>query len=230
MSDLINREEIERRLARLLSKGLQTELDKLLGYLGDPPDLGRVPFEYWQNGWRSIQKDIEPVLVETFVQQAGSMLDQVGIGVDWAQVNSVAANWASRHSEETLLQMFQKTYANVGENVAEYYKQGWNFRQLRERLISSDYSPRRAQMIAVTEAGRAAVEGERAMVKELASVTGKEMIPVWMTANDELARRCPICGNRHLQIIKNGQFPPAHPNCRCSVAWDWPELVNKADM
>ena len=221
MPDVLNREEIERKLARVLSKGLQEELAKLLGYLGDPPDLGRVPFEYWQNGWRSIQKDIEPILMDVFIQQAGAIIDTVGIGVDWAQINSTAMNWSRTYTEDLLQKMFSKTYVHVGENVAEYYKQGWDLRQLRERLIASDYSPRRAQMIAVTEANRAAVEGERATVKELSAITGKEMIPIWMTANDETV--CPFCGPEHGQEIKGNNFPPAHPNCRCGVAWDWPK-------
>jgi len=221
MPEVINRAEIERKLARLVSKGLSAELTKLLGYLGDPPDLTKVPYEYWQNGWRSIQKDVEPVLMDVFLQQAGEIMDSVSIGVDWAQINSVAMNWARTHTEEVMTQMFQKTYVHVGENVAEYYRQGWDLKQLRDRLIASDYSPRRAQMIAVTEANRAAVEGERAMVKELTEITGKEMVPVWMTDNDEHV--CPDCEPRHEKEIKDNDFPPAHPNCRCSVAWDWPK-------
>jgi len=35
---MIDRYEIERKLARVLSKDLRVELDKLLNYLGDPPN------------------------------------------------------------------------------------------------------------------------------------------------------------------------------------------------
>ena len=70
MTEFANRTEIERKLARVLSRDLRGELDKLMGYLGDPPDLSRVPAEYWNNGWRGIQKDVEPILVATFIQQA----------------------------------------------------------------------------------------------------------------------------------------------------------------
>ena len=55
---MIDRYEIERRLARVLSKDLRVELDKLLNYLGDPPNLANVPPEYWQGGWKDIQKDV----------------------------------------------------------------------------------------------------------------------------------------------------------------------------
>ena len=36
--DVLNRDELERRLARVLSKGLRAEMKKLLDLLGDPPD------------------------------------------------------------------------------------------------------------------------------------------------------------------------------------------------
>ena len=76
MTEFVNRAEIERKLARVLSKDLRGELDKLMGYLGDPPDLSRVPAEYWNNGWRGIQKDVEPILVAAFIQQAEDFEEQ----------------------------------------------------------------------------------------------------------------------------------------------------------
>ena len=53
---MIDRYEIERKLARVLSRDLRVELDKLLNYLGDPPNLANVPPAYWNDGWRDIQK------------------------------------------------------------------------------------------------------------------------------------------------------------------------------
>jgi hypothetical protein len=73
------------------------------------------------------------------------------------------------------------------------------------------FSPVRAERIAVTETTRAVVEGERAYVAELERETGQRMVPIWMTANDELV--CPICAPRNEKPITNGDYPPAHPNC-----------------
>ena len=64
-------------------------------------------------------------------------------------------------------------------------------------------------------------EGERAYVAELERETGQRMIPIWMTANDELV--CPICAPRNERPITNGEYPPAHPNCRCGVGWEFPK-------
>lgn len=217
---LFDRNEIERKLARVLGRDLRSEMDKLLGYLGDPPDLSRVPYDYWQTGWKDIQKDVEPILVDTFLAQAESLMGTVAIGADWANVNMVAADWARNHGETILKELFNKTYEGVNKTVPMYFEQGWRYTDL-SKALEGYYSPIRAEMIAITETTRAAVEGERALVAELAKESGKEMIPIWLTSNDE--RVCPICSPRNEKPIINGRFPPAHPRCRCGVAWEWPK-------
>lgn len=227
MTEFVNRSEIERKLARVIAKDLRGELDKLMGYLGDPPDLSRVPAEYWNNGWRGIQKDVEPILVATFIQQAEAAMNTMGVGVDWAVVNTTAANWARNHSAEVLQQLFNRTYEGVSATVPQYFEQGWGIRELRTAL-ERWHSPLRAGMIAVTETTRAAVEGERAYVDQLQKETGAGMVPIWMTANDD--RVCPICGPRDEKPITNGKYPPAHPRCRCGVGYEWPDNLDKGAL
>jgi len=227
---MIDRYEIERKLARVLSKDLRVELDKLLNYLGDPPNLANVPAEYWQAGWKDIQKDVEPVLVDALLQQADDAMIRIGIGVDFDNVNRAAVNWARQHSEEVMQQIWLRTheytldvlsrYSGVGEVIAQGYEEGLTIREISERLERM-FSPVRAERIAVTETTRAVVEGERAYVAELERETGQRMIPIWMTANDELV--CPICAPKNEKPITNGDYPPAHPNCRCGVGWEFPK-------
>jgi hypothetical protein len=228
--DFVNREEIERRLARVLSRDLRGELDKLLNYLGDPPNLANVPHEYWQGGWKDIQKDVEPILVDTYIDAAMDLADGIGIGIDFDNVNRAAVNWARQHSEEVMQQIWLRTheytldvlsrYSGVGEVIAQGYEEGLTIREISERLERM-FSPVRAERIAVTETTRAVVEGERAYVAELERETGQRMIPIWMTANDELV--CPICAPKNEKPITNGDYPPAHPNCRCGVGWEFPK-------
>jgi len=83
------------------------------------------------------------------------------------------------------------------------------------------FGAERAEIIAITETTRAAVEGERGVIAELEQ-HGIRMYPVWMTRNDELV--CPICAPRNGKPIQpgnetNGEYPPAHPRCRCGVGW-----------
>lgn len=216
--DIINRDELERKLARVLGRDLRAELQKLLDYLGDPPQLANVPNEYWNNGWRDIQKDVEPVLRDIYLRQAQGLMDEVGIGVEWDLVNTAASQWARQNTESILQQLFNTRYEHLNTTIPRFYEEGWNLGQLRAEL-ENWYSPVRAEMIAITETTRAAVEGERAFVEGLMRQSGVRMIPIWQTANDEIV--CTICGPKHGKEITDGKFPPAHPNCRCWVTYEF---------
>lgn len=221
--DILNRDELESRLARVVGRDLRRELSKLLDMLGDPPRLLNVPNEYWSNGWRDIQKDVEPILLDAFLRQSEGLMGEIGIGVDWDQVNLTASRWARQHTEQTLQQLFNTRYEHLNETIPRFYEEGWNLGQLRGEL-EKWYSPVRAEMIAITETTRAAVEGERAYVAQLEKDSGIHMTPVWQTENDEIVRRCPICWPKHNKEITDGQYPPAHPNCRCFVTYRLPEV------
>lgn len=224
--DVLNRDEIERRLARVLSRDLRAEMGKLLDYLGDPPDLSKVPYEYWQNGWKDIQRDVEPILVDTFISQAESLMNSVGIGSDWGHFNMIAADWGRTYTYDLVRGIKGTTRSALEKllqkNVPGYFEEGLTSKELARRL-EPQFGAVRSEMIAVTETTRAAVEGERAYVQELVKETGREMVPIWLTANDEIAEACPICWPKHEKPITDGQFPPAHPRCRCGVAWEWPK-------
>lgn len=226
--EVVNRDELERRLARVISKDLRAEMKKLLDLLGDPPDLSKVPYEYWQNGWKDIQRDVEPILVDTFISQAESLMNSVGIGADWAHFNVIAADWGRTYTYDLVRGIVGTTHSALEKllqkNVPGYFEEGLTSKELAARL-EGQFGAVRSEMIAVTETTRAAVEGERAYVQELVKETGKEMIPIWLTANDD--RVCVICGPKNEKPITDGQFPPAHPRCRCGVAWEWPKEVNK---
>jgi hypothetical protein len=219
--DIINRDDLERKLARILGRDMRAELSKLLAYLGDPPRLANVPMDYWSNGYRDIQKDVEPVLMDIFLAQAEGLMAEIGIGVDWDMVNLTASQWSREHTEQILRDMFAIRYDHLNTTIPRFYEEGWNLGQLQGEL-EKWYSPVRAQMIAVTETTRASVEGERALVWQLEKENGVRMTPVWQTANDE--RVCPICGPKHGKPITDGQYPPAHPNCRCWVTYEFPEV------
>lgn len=218
--DILNRDELERRLSRIVGRGLRSELNRLMDLLGDPPNLANVPNTYWQSGWRDIQKDVEPVLLDIFLQQAEGLMAEISVGTNWDLVNTTASQWARRHTESMLQDLFNTRYDHLNEIIPRFYEEGWNLGQLRTDL-ERYYSPVRAEMIAVTETTRAAVEGERALVEALQKESGIAMVPIWKTNNDEIARRCPICWPRHGKEIKDNVYPPGHPNCRCWVVYEF---------
>ena len=72
----------------------------------------------------------------------------------------------------------------------------------------------RARMIARTEVINAYNVGAKKRYEQ-AGLTEKDM--VWITTFDE--RTCVICsGYDGMLISKTGEIPPAHPNCRCTIA------------
>lgn len=91
----------------------------------------------------------------------------------------------------------------------------------------------RAELIARTETMTALNEGRAAMIQEVVEtglVLETELIKTWATAKDE--RVCPVCGPMDGESIgRNETFvlpdateieqPPAHPNCRCVVTYDY---------
>lgn len=218
----LDRFEIERKLGRVLSREFQSELDKLMGYLGDPPDLNNVPRSYWQNGWKRIQNQVEPILVDSYIESALALAGGIGMGIDWDLVNTEASNWARTNLESLLQKIFQKNYEHVNELIPRYFEDGWTIKDLT-RELERYYSPVRAEMIAVTETTRSVVQGEREAVWQMQKESGLRMIPIWLTAQDD--RVCPICGPRHKQVIEGSNFPPAHPRCRCGVAYEYPKEV-----
>lgn len=88
------RDKFEREMERKLGRIWKEQRDELMRLLGDPPSLSNVPQSYWNNGRAAIRKVIAPIFEEIFREQATALITQVGIGVDWALINSRAADWA----------------------------------------------------------------------------------------------------------------------------------------
>jgi hypothetical protein len=213
VSDVINRDELERRLARLISREQRDELAELMRLLGDPPQLGNVPEEFWLNGGKQLRGVVVPVFQEIYLQQARELLQQFTVGVDWALVNQGAVDWSSRYAFDLVRGITDRTRAGLSDAVGAYYRDGLTIGDL-EGMISQYFGPVRAEMIAVTEVTRAATEGERAVVREIERDNSSiQMVPVWQTNADDLV--CEICGPRHDQEITDEFYPPAHPRCRC---------------
>jgi hypothetical protein len=227
VTEVINRDELERRLARVIGREQRAELDRLLALLGNPPRLENVPPAYWENGWKHMAGVVEPVLMDIYLGQAQAMLTTIPIGVSWDLVNKGAAEYARRYGYDLVKEIMANTERGVGEiltalqsEIPNFYEDGMNLGQLEERL-SRWFSPVRAEMIAITETTRAATEAEKELATDIARESGIQMVPVWQTEDDEIV--CPICGPKHDKPILDGDYPPAHPRCRCWTTYEMPK-------
>ena len=235
--DYRNRAEREAKLAAALARLGASQRRKLLEIMGDPPKIENVAPEYWDASlaeWRGV---LTPELESIFVDSAMELVAaQPGLGmVDWEQVNQGAADWARRYSNDLIKKIDDTTMRGVQDAVADYYEQSWTVKQLTERL-GRWFGPVRAEMIAVTEVTRAAVEGEMEVIKEVAE-QGIQMTAIWSTANDDLT--CDICRPLNQLPAEGGTVsdptwthpvtgqivnkPPAHPRCRCAVDHELPK-------
>lgn len=213
------RDKFEREMERKLGRIWKEQRDELMRLLGDPPSLSNVPQSYWNNVGAAIRKVIAPIFEEIFREQATALITQVGIGVDWALINSRAADWALTHTVNFITGIQNTERQTIADLINKFFSSEWSLEDLAGRINSFLFDSRRASQIAITEVTRAAVQAEVATVNILeAEYRFLNFKPFWITANDD--RVCEICGPRHMKEIDGEDFPPAHVNCRCEVFYD----------
>lgn len=214
MPDVINRDELESKLARIVGKEMRSQLTRLMEYLGDPPKLENVPETFWQDGGKQLRGVVQPFFEQVFLDQAEGLMKDIGIGVDWTLVNQAAINWASSYTFDLVTGIDKTSQELLRKSVSDYFGSQMTIGDL-ERRLTGTFGPVRAEMIAVTEVTRASVQGELALVAEIEKNNNVKMIPIWNTNNDELV--CPVCGPINGKQQGDGWHvpPPAHPRCRC---------------
>ena len=217
MPDIPDRDDREAEIARLLGKWMKEQQKLILQLLGDPPDLSKLPPQFWEEIGAEGVAILRPFMNKEALAAAERVLGTISIGVDWALINEAAVEWATRYTFELISGINETSRQALQKLIPSYFEEGLSQGELRDRL-SNLYSPVRAEMIARTEVTRAAVEGERMTVRELARY-GVQMVEVWQTRNDEIV--CPICGPKHGKKKGDGwtenDGPPAHPRCRCWI-------------
>jgi hypothetical protein len=239
MPDIPNRDLLEAEVARSLGRLFGSFSGHLLEILEEYNwDIFSIPESVWKTA--ITRKEVEvllPFLERVAMASAEQLLTEMTIGVDWALVNQAAADWARSYSTLLAGQIDQTSRtaiaSSIRNSIASFFEEGLTHGELiarlegdsaLEKLFARDvrdrlgrvYGPYRAEMIAVTETTRAAVEGERLTVREIEKY-GFRMIEIWQTSNDD--RVCIICAPRHNKKEGDGwnkyDGPPAHVRCRC---------------
>lgn len=213
MTDLPNRDELERKLAKAMGREFADEFRELMDALGDPPDPGNLPPDFWDG--KRARGVLEPLLQGTFLIAAEELMMELSIGIEWGLINQRAIEWVRPYAFDLVRGINDTTRGVLQSALQTFYQDKLTKDQLAQ-LLTPTFGPVRAEMIAITETTRAGVEGERELVRQIQAANQNiKMIPIWQTANDDLV--CPICGPRHGKPIEDGYYPPAHPRCRCWV-------------
>lgn len=217
MSDVTDRDKKERKLARELSRVLGDHFEEVMDLLGDPPNFNNLPMEYWARFNADISAVLSAQLNEIFYEQFLTALEGFGLSVDMGHGSDQALAFVQRYTFDLVSGIEETTRAALRKEIDAFIRDGgMRIDDLANRL-NRWYSPVRAEMIAITEVTRAAVQGELETVADIARDSDLQFVPYWQTANDEIVRRCPICWPKNDKPITDGNFPPAHPRCRCWV-------------
>ena len=225
MPDIPNRDQLERKIGRLLGRYNRRQLEQLIELMGNSPRLDKVTPEFWIGAQQELAAELMPFSEQVYLEAAQRVIEQSPIGINWQLVNQGAADWAGRYMDDLVTSISKTTERGIGQAVSRYFTDAQTMGDLEAALsvmqdrFKNVYGPIRAEMIAVTEVTRAAAQGELAVANELKK-EGIVMRRVWETNNDEIVRQCPICWPLHRQeenVWRNTapDGPPAHPRCRC---------------
>ena len=217
MPDVIQRDELERKLGRELGKLQQDQMARLLEYMGDPPRLERVPSEFWNTIGEELLGVLRPFLSKLYLDQAAEFLGSQSIGVDWGLVNTSAIDFVNSYTFDLVKNITQTTQQGLQQAMSAYFQNGQTIGEL-EASISGYFGPVRASSISVTEITRAAAQGEQGIVDQITRDNPSlQPVAIWSTSNDSLT--CPLCGPLNGKKQGDGwtELPPRHPRCRCWV-------------
>lgn len=211
-------EEISRLMAREMSRIRQAVQQDLLNAGMDISKTQVYSPDYWSKLSAVIESMMRDKFEAVYLEAAEQFMDAVSYGMNPELVQASARAWANQASMNLVQQMNDTSRRQVIEAVDKFLTAPMNNSQLRV-LLEKVFSPRRAELTAITEVTRAAAEGGERVARELRS-QGVKLVAIWQTLVDE--RVCPICGPRHEQKQGDGWvfLPPAHPKCRCFINYE----------
>ena len=234
------KDRLESEIVSALMQFWQGQQERIIGKIRPKVPKDRKAMEdipsvlddtFWDGELRSLLSVLMPFIIrgaEAGVALHATMVESMGLAVDWTLLYTEASDWARKHAGSMITKMNQTTRDRVGGVVAEWIESGDSLPAL-EKTLMNDYgfNRKRAQLVAITETTASYSGGELAAMKVLEDEGYFEYEKQWQTAMDDIV--CDIC--RPLQydgtnavsgtmgawdLPNQSAFgPPAHPGCRC---------------
>jgi len=219
MADLRNRLAIEAAIQQRLDSLSAKHREELLSYLGNPPDLDRVPDEFWEKVEREERERL--ILLLLIVFSASAIQHGERFGLDRDQVAGAAEEWAAVRAAE-VAEGYARHSRELAETAASRWAQSEGMEMPATEVaedISRIFGTTRDRMIAINETAAAATAGGE---YGIAATAGRSEDDTWYTADD--ARVCPVCSPLHGvgRSVWSSYFPegpPAHVVCRCWIVY-----------
>lgn len=222
MAELPNRAQLERQVARALSRIQRERMNELLELLGDPPDFNNVPSEFWAEFEKELRDAIRPLYEGLYIAAANNAIEAAqalvgSVGVDIGEIAAQAAAFASQQAFELVGGLTDTTRTQLQQKIAAFFEEDLTIPELTASLVPT-FGPARSEAIAVTEVTRAHTAAERAVADELKK-QGFRLVAIWNTVKDDHVDD--ICKSRDEKEEDAGggwdgiDAPPAHVRCRC---------------
>ena len=239
MAELANRMELEADFARRLSRLSSRHRKELIALLGNPPDISRVPQDFWIKVENEHKTEVGTILALLFLASTEQHIDLLLPGdlrsVAIEDAADVADTWASERASTLSRQYAQNSRKKLSLADRRWYGTGPRvLGPTAEEFTGSEiyepiadiFGPARDAGIAATETTRANTAGAKSGIDK-ATEFGVTTTVTWYTEAD--GRVCPVCAPLHgaamdewesiginAEISANGG-PPAHVNCRCHL-------------
>lgn len=145
------------------------------------------------------------------------------------KTNDKATGWAKDHAGELIQGLSKTTRDEIRDLVEGAFEEQYDVDELADKIEELIGDEARAQTIARTETMKASNQGQKELweqATEKGLLTGKEQQEWIVTPDDRLCDVCepmdgetaPMDGQFRLNTGEDVDGPPAHPNCRCTIA------------
>lgn len=79
MPDLENRTAYEDKVTRVVAKHFARNRKKVMELIGFPPDAGRLTKSFWGEFSQELEKELQPVFEDLFVEGAQGLVKEIGL-------------------------------------------------------------------------------------------------------------------------------------------------------
>ena len=150
-------------------------------------------------------------------------------------MNNKAVEFLQDHTFDNIKDMTEEVSNDLKAELSRGIINGESIPKLKKRVTKVfDVGNNRAEIIAITEVGRAENQGKLLAMKG----SGLDMKKQWLSAHDD--RTSDICKHLDGQIVGldedfhykewTGQSPPSHPNCRSTIIFIEKEEIEKKKL
>lgn len=177
-------------------------------------------------------KPIEAAAQASLLQGAGNLIADLGMKISFDLKNPRAIAYLEQYGAKQVANINETTRAYINTIMTQSANEGWSYDKTAEALIDrfqefavgkpQAHIDSRAHLIAVTESGNAALEGQMIVAQDLQDA-GIMMEKKWSTVGDDrVTEGCKANEDQgfialNLAFQSGHQRPLRFPGCRCDL-------------